>query len=52
MRLTTNFHLIPRLRMHGPVLALPTYTFMVWTGTAVPYLEQRMEAVEDMLEVA
>jgi len=52
MKLTTYLHLIPRLRMHGPVLALPTYTCMVWTGTAVPYLEQRMEAVEDMLVVA
>jgi hypothetical protein len=52
MKLTTYLLLIPRLRMHGPVLALPTSTFMLWIGTAVPYLEQRMEAVEDMLEMA
>jgi len=30
VKLTTHFHLRPRLRMHGIVPSLPQYDFMAW----------------------
>jgi len=30
MKLTTNLHLVPRLRMHGAIPQLPQYALMAW----------------------
>jgi hypothetical protein len=30
VKLTTNFHLVPRSRMRGAIRPLPQYTFMTW----------------------
>jgi len=38
MELTTQLHLIPRLRMHGTITLFPLYAFMAWSGTILPFL--------------
>jgi hypothetical protein len=35
MKLTTDLHVVPRLRMNGAVPPLPFYAFMSWTGTTL-----------------
>jgi hypothetical protein len=30
MKLTTHFHLVPRLRIHAATTPLPQYVFMTW----------------------
>ena len=36
MKLTTDLHLVPRLRISGAVPLFPLYAFILWTGTAAP----------------
>jgi len=31
--LTTQFHLVPSLRMSAAISVLPQFAFMAWTGT-------------------
>jgi hypothetical protein len=35
VKMTTHFHLVPRLRMCGAVPLLLLYVFMVWKGTTL-----------------
>jgi hypothetical protein len=37
VKLTTDFNLLPRLRMSGSVRLLPICAFMVWRGTTIVY---------------
>jgi len=32
LKLNTNLHLVPMLRMSGPMPPIPHYVFVVWTG--------------------
>jgi hypothetical protein len=36
MKLTTHFHLVPRLRTSGAVPSLPQYSFVAFTATFLP----------------
>jgi hypothetical protein len=38
LRLTTQIHLVPRLRINGAVPLFPLYAFMVWTETTLPFI--------------
>jgi hypothetical protein len=36
-KLTTDLHLVPRLRMNGAVILLPLYAIMTWTETTLHF---------------
>jgi hypothetical protein len=38
IKLTTQLHMMPRLRMHGTVTMFPLYTFIAWSGKILPFL--------------
>ena len=38
MKLTTDFHLVPRLRMSGDTPPLTLKAFMAWTGITLPFI--------------
>jgi len=36
-----HLHLLPRLRMSGAILPLPQYAFMMFTGTTLPFYNDK-----------
>jgi hypothetical protein len=49
MKLTTYFHLVPRLRMSGAIRVLPPYAFMAWTGTTLLFLLLHSTSCENLV---
>jgi hypothetical protein len=37
MKLTTDLHLVPMLRMSGAIPLLPLYAFMTWAGRTLTF---------------
>jgi hypothetical protein len=45
VKLTTHFHLAPRLKMCGAMLIIPLYSFMAWTGITLHFFIRELGRV-------